>query len=88
LKKSTTYRHFREQVRYDQQHPDGFTRLEVYLARLTAMIYNTNINRETTVPASAEEMIIDFGDLRRKRKRDNMMSLEETEALVVSLFGG
>ena len=53
------------------------------------MIHNQHIDPDKTVPATTEEYIIDFADLRnRKSKQQEPMTLEETEDAIRAIFGG
>lgn len=69
---------------YEVTNPDGFLRLELYLAKLTATLVNLNIDTTKTTPVTVDDMLIDFSERGKKPKE---MSLEATDLLLGALLG-
>ena len=81
LKKSITYRHFRELMEYENRNVPFESRAEYYFAQIASTI--VNMQRDPASPAaSLNDYILDFS-----RKETRQLTVEETEAALVAMLG-
>lgn len=83
LKNAISYRHFREQVEYDAQHPAWEIRFEYYFAQLTAAIYNVHIDPKKQQPYDTDDFLLVF----KEKGPPERMSLLETRNAILDAFG-